>query len=58
MANLIQVRDAVARDEAIGPRILAAGNIVGWGGQFLAREGNGTHAIPGADERSHHAGRG
>jgi imidazolonepropionase-like amidohydrolase len=31
---LIQVRDAIARGEAIGPRILAAGNIVGWGGPY------------------------
>ena len=31
---LIQVRDAIARGEAIGPRMLVAGNIVGWGGPF------------------------
>ena len=31
---LMQVRDAVARGEAIGPRMLVAGNIVGWGGPF------------------------
>lgn len=29
---LLEVRDEIARGEAIGPRILAAGNIVGWGG--------------------------
>jgi imidazolonepropionase-like amidohydrolase len=28
------VRDRIARGEALGPRILAAGNIVGWGGPF------------------------
>ena len=31
---LIQVRDAIAKGEAIGPRLLAAGNIVGWGGPY------------------------
>jgi imidazolonepropionase-like amidohydrolase len=31
---LIQVRDAVASGEAIGSRMLVAGNIVGWGGPF------------------------
>ena len=29
---LVQVRDAIHRGEKTGPRILAAGNIVGWGG--------------------------
>lgn len=29
---LIQVRDAIARGDEVGPRILMAGNIVGWGG--------------------------
>jgi imidazolonepropionase-like amidohydrolase len=29
---LIAVRDSIARGQLIGPRILAAGNIVGWGG--------------------------
>jgi imidazolonepropionase-like amidohydrolase len=31
---LVAVRDAVAAGQAIGPRILAAGNIVGWGGPY------------------------
>jgi imidazolonepropionase-like amidohydrolase len=31
---LKQVRDAIARGEAVGPRILTAGNIVGWGGPY------------------------
>ncbi|PYR29088.1 MAG: hydrolase [Acidobacteria bacterium] len=31
---LIEVRDAIARGAAIGPRLLAAGNIVGWGGPY------------------------
>jgi len=31
---LIEVRDRIARGEAIGSRVLAAGNIVGWGGPF------------------------
>ncbi len=31
---LTRVRDAIARGEAVGSRILAAGNIVGWGGPY------------------------
>ena len=31
---LMQVRDAIARGEIIGSRMLVAGNIVGWGGPF------------------------
>jgi imidazolonepropionase-like amidohydrolase len=31
---LAQMRDAIARGEAVGARILAAGNIVGWGGPY------------------------
>ena len=31
---LIQVRDAIARGDAVGPRVLVAGNIVGWGGPY------------------------
>jgi imidazolonepropionase-like amidohydrolase len=31
---LVQVRDMIARGEAAGPRMLVAGNIVGWGGPF------------------------
>ena len=31
---LMEVRDAIARGDAIGPRMLVAGNIVGWGGPY------------------------
>ena len=31
---LVKVRDATAAGNSIGPRILAAGNIVGWGGPY------------------------
>jgi imidazolonepropionase-like amidohydrolase len=31
---LVQVRDSIARGNAVGARILAAGNIVGWGGPY------------------------
>lgn len=31
---LLAVRDRIARGEAVGPRMLVAGNIVGWGGPF------------------------
>jgi imidazolonepropionase-like amidohydrolase len=31
---LVAVRDRIAAGEAVGPRILAAGNIVGWGGPY------------------------
>ena len=31
---LVAVREQIKRGEAIGPRILAAGNIVGWGGPY------------------------
>ncbi len=31
---LIAVRDRIARGEVAGPRLLVAGNIVGWGGPF------------------------
>ena len=34
LGPLKQVRDAIARGEAIGPRMLVAGNIVGWGGPY------------------------
>ena len=30
----IEARDAIARGEVVGPRMLVAGNIVGWGGPF------------------------
>lgn len=31
---LVEVRDRIAAGKALGPRILAAGNIVGWGGPY------------------------
>ncbi len=31
---LVQVREAINRGEAMGPRMLVAGNIVGWGGPY------------------------
>jgi len=31
---LVRVRDAISRGEAAGPRMLVAGNIVGWGGPY------------------------
>jgi imidazolonepropionase-like amidohydrolase len=31
---LVQVRDSIARGEKVGPRILAAGNILGWSGPY------------------------
>jgi imidazolonepropionase-like amidohydrolase len=31
---LVETRDRIAAGKAIGPRILAAGNIVGWGGPY------------------------
>lgn len=31
---LMAVRDRIARGEAVGPRMLVAGNILGWGGPF------------------------
>ncbi len=34
LGPLVTARDMIARGEAVGPRILAAGNIVGWGGPF------------------------
>src|SRR5262245_36397648 len=34
LTPLLQTRDAIARGEAVGARILAAGNIVGWGGPY------------------------
>jgi imidazolonepropionase-like amidohydrolase len=34
LAPLARVRDAIAQGQALGARILAAGNIVGWGGPY------------------------
>ena len=34
LVPLMQVRDGIERGELIGPRMLVAGNIVGWGGPF------------------------
>ncbi len=31
---LMRIRDAVARGDTVGPRMLVAGNIVGWGGPY------------------------
>ncbi|MDE2793686.1 MAG: amidohydrolase family protein [Gemmatimonadota bacterium] len=31
---LMEVRDAIARGDTVGPRMLVAGNIVGWGGPW------------------------
>jgi imidazolonepropionase-like amidohydrolase len=31
---LMEVRDAIARGDVVGPRMLVAGNIVGWGGPY------------------------
>jgi imidazolonepropionase-like amidohydrolase len=31
---LVEIRDAIAAGRHVGPRILAAGNIVGWGGPY------------------------
>lgn len=31
---LMEVRDAIARGDTVGPRMLVAGNIVGWGGPY------------------------
>ncbi|MEX1182514.1 MAG: amidohydrolase family protein [Gemmatimonadota bacterium] len=32
LGPLLQVRDAIARGDVVGPRMMVAGNIVGWGG--------------------------
>jgi imidazolonepropionase-like amidohydrolase len=34
LTPLVRMREAIARGEAVGARILAAGNIVGWGGPY------------------------
>lgn len=34
LPELIQVRDAIASGQVIGPRLQVAGNIVGWGGPY------------------------
>ena len=31
---LIEIRDAIARGDTVGPRMLVAGNIIGWGGPY------------------------
>ncbi|MCZ6869514.1 MAG: amidohydrolase family protein, partial [Gammaproteobacteria bacterium] len=31
---LMRIRDAIARGDTVGPRMLVAGNIVGWGGPY------------------------
>jgi imidazolonepropionase-like amidohydrolase len=35
---LMEVRDRINRGEAVGPRLLVAGNIIGWGGPLSASE--------------------
>ena len=34
LPTLMKVRDMVARGDVVGPRMLVAGNIIGWGGPF------------------------
>jgi imidazolonepropionase-like amidohydrolase len=34
LVPLMQVRDAIEQGDVVGPRMLVAGNIVGWGGPF------------------------
>lgn len=34
LGPLLEARDRIARGEVVGPRLLAAGNIVGWGGPW------------------------
>jgi imidazolonepropionase-like amidohydrolase len=34
LPTLVKVRDMIARGDVVGPRLLVAGNIVGWGGPF------------------------
>ena len=34
LRSLIRVRDRIAHGDVVGPRMLVAGNIVGWGGPF------------------------
>jgi imidazolonepropionase-like amidohydrolase len=34
LTTLLKVRDMIGRGDAVGPRMLVAGNIVGWGGPF------------------------
>lgn len=34
LGPLVEARDRIARGEAVGPRLLVAGNIVGWGGPW------------------------
>jgi imidazolonepropionase-like amidohydrolase len=34
LSPLVAVREAIAAGQAIGPRVLAAGNIIGWGGPY------------------------
>lgn len=39
---LMEVRDRINRGEAIGPRLLVSGNIIGWGGPSSASENHGS----------------
>ncbi len=61
LVPLVAVRDQIASGAAIGPRILAAGNIVGWGGpvfdQLQPDSRAGADAVPGTGQRRGVAGR-
>lgn len=50
---LIQVRDAIARGDTVGPRMLVAGNIIGWGGPYSSyrRSGGTRHDAHASDRR-------
>jgi imidazolonepropionase-like amidohydrolase len=46
LGPLIQVRDKIARGETVGPRMLVAGNIVGWGGPWSSTFSGGSRGFP------------
>jgi imidazolonepropionase-like amidohydrolase len=46
LGPLIKVRDKIARGELVGPRMLVAGNIVGWGGPWSATFSGGSRGYP------------
>jgi len=41
LVPLMKVRDRINAGEAVGPRLLVAGNIIGWGGPLSAAENRG-----------------
>nr|WP_298718979.1 amidohydrolase family protein [uncultured Steroidobacter sp.] len=43
---LMEVRDRINRGEAVGPRLLVGGNIIGWGGPASASENGGKPPTP------------